>query len=438
MDREALCRRLKSQMDQLVDELLASENPPRTIDEIEAAALRLREKAGQRIAEELARAAQAEAQAKEGSPKKVACSCGRWARHRGERERDVVTMAGRLRVRRSYYYCRLCDKGFCPGDVCLGLCGSAFTRRVQQEVVRLDALLPYHKAVELLWDLAGVSVSAKEAQRLLARGEALVETYQQARWAAAAADLLGGKKVVPDVVYLLADGVQTPILGGWREMKVGLARQVDGGGRALGPTRYVSLLGEAEPFGWEWAGLAEGVGVAHARLVVVLADGAKWIWNQTALHFPDAIQILDVWHATQRLWEVGRLAFLEEEARTQWVQARQAELWQYQTDALLWALASVAKRCEPAREKAQETMGYYHNNRERMDYPRYEKLGLQVGSGPVESGCKQVVTQRLKGAGMRWREAGAQTVARLRCLLLGGEWNLFIRHWNQQATAHAF
>ena len=437
MDRETLRRRLKSRKDQLVDELLASEDPPHTIEEIEAAALRLREKAGQGVAEELAQAAQEEAQQKEGSAKKLVCSCGRFARHRGPRERDVVTMAGRLRVRRSYYYCRVCDGGWCPADACLGLGEGPFTRRVQQEVVRLDALLPYQKAVELLFELTGVCVSAKEAQRMLARSEALLETYQQGRWGAATAALLAGKPA-PEVVYLLADGVQTPMVEGWREMKVGVARRVGAEGRLLGPTRYVCLLGEAEPFGWEWAALAEAAGVAHARRVVVLADGARWIWNQAALHFPDALQILDVWHATQRLWEVGRLAFGEEEACKQWVAARQKELWDYQTEALLRALSTVAARCEPAREKAQETMGYYHNNREWMDYPRYLRLGLQVGSGPVESGCKQVVTQRLKGAGMRWRETAAQTVARLRCLLLGGEWTQFLRHWNQPTAARAF
>lgn len=437
MNKEALRRRLKSHLDQLVDELLDSGDLPRTIDEVEAAALGLREKAGHRVAQELTQAAQEQAQAAEGDPKKVACCCGRWAHRRGERERDVVTLSGRLRFRRSYYYCRLCDSGFCLSDRLLGLGEGPFTRRVEQEVVRLDALLPYEKAVDLLWELTGVSVSAKEAQRMLARADAVVESYQQTRWATATQEMLGGA-CAPDVVYVLADGVQTPIIGGWREMKVGLTRRVRADGKALGPPRYVSLLGEAQEFGWEWAALAEASGIAHAGIVVVLGDGARWIWNQAALHFPDALQILDVWHATQRLWEVGHLAFGEEDVRTQWVQARQAELWQYQTDALLAALSSVAAACAPAREKAQETMGYYQNNRERMDYPRYQRMGLQVGSGPVESACKQVVTQRLKGAGMRWREAGAQTVARLRCLLLGAEWPTFIRHWNQAAPEPAF
>ena len=436
MDRDTLRKRLKSELDQLVDELLDSSSPPRTIDEIETAAPRLRDKAGVRVAEELARSAAEEAQERQGSPKKIACGCGRWARPRGERERDVVTMAGRFRIRRRYYYCRRCDAGFCPQDPKVGLSGGPFTRRVQQEVVRLDALLPYQKAVDLLFDLAGVSVSAKEAQRILGRADAVAEDYQNARWRAATAHLLAGK-VAPDVLYLLADGVQTPIIGGWREMKVGVACRVDASGKRVGLSRYVSHLGEAEPFGWEWAALAEEAGVARARLVAVLGDGAKWIWNQTALHFPDAVQILDVWHASERLWEIGRLAFSDEAARKHWVDARLDELWKYQTEALRAALSQLASSCDAARAKIADTIGYYENNRERMDYPRYENMGLQVGSGPVESACKQIVTQRLKGAGMRWREEGAQTIARVRCLILGGEWSQFVRHWNMSAPATA-
>src|ERR1051326_98773 len=134
MDRETLRRRLKSRLDALVDELLASENPPQTIEEIEAAALRLREKAAQQVAEELAKAAEQEAQKAAGDPKKLSCACGRWAHRRGRQARDVVTLAGRLRIGRSYYYCRRCDAGFCPVDATLGLTCGPFTRRVQQEV----------------------------------------------------------------------------------------------------------------------------------------------------------------------------------------------------------------------------------------------------------------------------------------------------------------
>lgn len=436
MDREVL-ERVKARLDGLVEELLGSAGAPRTIDEVEAAALKLREKAGQLVTEELGQAAEEQAQREAGDPKKVECACGRWARSRGCRERDVVLLSGRLRVRRRYYYCRRCDRGFCLTDRALGLCAGPFTRRVVQEVVRLDALLPYQKAVELLFELSGVWVSAKEAQRMLERAGVVVGSFQEARWGQAAQDGLSGKAAL-DVLYLLADGVQTPIVGGWRETKIGVARGMDACGRRPAASRYVSLLGEAEPFGWEWAALAEGAGITHARLVAVLADGAKWIWNQAELHFPQAIQILDVWHATERLWEVGRLAFGGEEAKVkEWMKPRQAELWEYRTDALLEALHQVAERFEGAREKAQEAIGYFTNNRDRMDYPRYQKLGLQIGSGAVESACKQVVTQRLKGAGMRWKEAGAQTMARLRCLLLGGEWHAFICHWNQTAPALA-
>jgi len=135
---------------------------------------------------------------------------------------------------------------------------------------------------------------------------------------------------------------------------------------------------------------------------------------------------------------VGRLAFGPEDGRLRgWVEARRQQLLDYEMDALLGALAQLGAQHEAAREKAEDLMGYYEHNRSRMDFPRYRRMGLQIGSSPVESACNQIVTQRLKGAGMRWLEAGAQTIARLRCILLSGEWTAFRQHWNRTAPAAA-
>jgi hypothetical protein len=158
----------------------------------------------------------------------------------------------------------------------------------------------FGKAVELLGELAGMWLRAKEAQRVVERCQSVVESYEAARWEQAAGDLLGGK-ACPDVLYLLADGVQTPLIGRWRETKIGVARGVRVDGELAERARYVSGLEEAEAFGLRWAALAEASGVAHAGTVVVLGDGARWFWNQAQLHFPQAIEILDVWHALERL-----------------------------------------------------------------------------------------------------------------------------------------
>lgn len=312
MDQEALRRRLKTKLDRLVDEALASANPPGTIEEIETLAVELGERARQEIAQELADASTEEvetARQERGETQKVRCGCGRFARYKGERRFEMVTMAGVIGVSRAYFYCRRCDAGFCPADRCLGWCGSSYTRRVQQELARLDALLPYTQAVGLLEELTGVCVSAKHAQRLVSQAEEVLCCYLASRKEAAFAQGVMPAAVAASVMYVEADGVQTPMVEGWREMKVGLVRCLRADGIQQGPTLYVSHLGDSETFGQAWYAQAAQAGVEQAGLVVALGDGSAWIWNQVETHFPHALQILDFWHAAERLWEIGREAY---------------------------------------------------------------------------------------------------------------------------------
>lgn len=437
-DPQAVRQRIKARLEQLVDAELSASVLPQTIDEIEEAALRLRHKAGEITAEEITRE-----QAAQQDTNKVACSCGGVAWDKGLRARPLVSMAGLLPYLRRYYYCRRCDTGICPSDVRLGLSEDSFTTRVVQEVSRVSAALPFAPAMAMLSSLAGVSVSVKEAQRLTDTAGRIAAAYLSEQQGAAAKEDFVALRV-PDVLYLLADGVQTPMRGkeaspegAWREMKVGVARGMSRADVPLFPNRYISHLGNSEEFGQAWASLAAQAGLFRARLTVVLGDGAAWIWNQAALHFPWAVQILDYFHAAEYLWEVGRAAFGEGAAVTAWVQKREAELLGSRFSVLMQALEAVALAHPACAETVDKTRTYYTNNRARMDYKRYRQMGLWIGSGAGESGCKQVVTQRLKGAGMRWCERGAQTVARLRCLVLSQQWAEFCQSWRRLAPSIA-
>lgn len=402
----------------------ASGRPIATLDDIETLSLELRQKAGELVAEELAAiAAKAHEQAAGADEAgKMECRCGRSARFKGYRGHDVVMMSATLRVQRRYYYCRLCDSGFCPADVRLGLCGSAYTGQVQHQVARLCALAPYAVAAETFADLCGVCVSASHCQQIVEWVDTAAAAYLREQARQAFADQVPSGPAV-GVLYVEADGVHTPVIGGWREMKVGVCFEKNARGVRVGK-RYVSHLGTAEAFGEAWYAMAAHRGAERARRVVVLGDGAHWIWNQAQMHFPQAIQILDLWHALERLWEVGRAAFGGEDSPRlrAWVEAQKSLLEGGKAEALLRALETLQGK-HPDCVEIGEALTYYRNNQCRMDYPRYRSLGLDVGSGAAESGCKQVVSQRLKGAGMRWREAGAAAIARLRCLMLSLQWN---------------
>jgi hypothetical protein len=422
--RKETTDRIRVRFEQELSKL--SDSSASTIDEIEDLALRLRARAGEIAAEELARET---GEAEDASRQKTECACGRWARFKGMHARDVVMMAGTARFERRYYYCRRCDSGFCPADALMGCVGTSFSLRVRQETARLACLASsYQLGVGLLYDLGGVSVSESQAQRMALEAGSVAEAlFDERREAALSGQSQSAAR--PAVLYLEGDGVHTPIVGGYKETKVGVALAVDSLGERIS-TGYTSLLGGCEEFGEHWFGLACRHGLSGAQTVVVLGDGAKWLWSQADMHFPTAVQILDIWHAMEHLGELARAAFGEGVAAGgEWLAER---LDQLRSSRLVNVMASVRALAEDRPSLAaavREALEYLANNRSRMDYATYLRMGLKIGSGAVEATCKRMVSLRLKGPGMRWKAQTAQAITRLRCLFFGEEWKLFTKRW---------
>jgi hypothetical protein len=182
---------------------------------------------------------------------------------------------------------------------------------------------------------------------------------------------------------------------------------------------YGAALKEAEPFGWHVYLEAERRGVRQADEVIVIGDGAHWIWKLAEMHFPDATQIVDWYHASQYLWNAGTAIYGEgTAARADWVEQQLDALWNGRIDDVLAAL-------EPHAQDdgaVDASISYYTTQRGRMDYPSYRARGLQIGSGTIESTCKHLVSARLKQAGMIWSEEGAEAVVSVRAWLKSGRW----------------
>jgi hypothetical protein len=293
----------------------------------------------------------------------------------------------------------------------------------------------------MLSRLTGVSLSARSAARLCSK-QAAEQAQQFAKERQEASlplafetpNALPKHLPPPDVLYIAADGIQTPMKGGrWKEMKVGVVQSRHADGRVEQESRYVSVLGDSATFGVAWEARAISCGSLFARRVVVLGDGAAWLWNLAQQRFPRAVQILDFWHALEYVGKVAREAFGEgSEAAKVWLSARAAEMKQSAWSSFTAALEAVRSR---APESFTETVRYFANNAARMDYARYLRMGLSIGSGIAESSCKRLVTQRLKGSGMHWSPQGAQAICSLRALLLGGEWETFTDFWRRQVQA---
>jgi len=155
-------------------------------------------------------------------------------------------------------------------------------------------------------------------------------------------------------------------------------------------------------------------GVLTAEEVVVVADGAHWLGNPVAEHFPGAIEIVDWDHASQYIWGVAHAIYgAGAPLARRWAQRRLADLWAGRVDKVLKAFAAHL----PRGQALAEAITYYTNHQQRMRYGEYRARGLQIGSGSIESGCKQVIVARLKQAGMRWSLPGARAVAAVRTRL---------------------
>ena len=162
-------------------------------------------------------------------------------------------------------------------------------------------------------------------------------------------------------------------------------------------------------------------------VVVIVGDGAEWIWNRAAM-FVHRCEILDFWQALEHAWTFAHLRFGEDSTQADHGVHQIAEdLRAGKVQDVIAALKRLRPKTEELRESLQSLIGYYSENAGRMRYDEYLRLGYGIGSGAVESAHKQVVHARLRQAGMRWSEAGARRLLALRLLLLNGDWALLDR-----------
>ena len=152
-----------------------------------------------------------------------------------------------------------------------------------------------------------------------------------------------------------------------------------------------------------------------------MGDGAEWIWNIAELHFPGAIEIVDLYHARQHLWYVARKLYPNDEARQKaWMKMHQKQLDRGKIEKLVGALRAIKSENAEIAEKVRTEADYFERNRERMRYPKFRRQHLFVGSGVIEAGCKTVIASRFKRSGMFWSLRGANSILALRCSYLNG------------------
>jgi hypothetical protein len=199
-------------------------------------------------------------------------------------------------------------------------------------------------------------------------------------------------------------------------------------------TTYVGAIETAEEFGKRLYVEAWKRGWSHAEKKVVMGDGAEWIWNLAEPYFPGAVQIVDLFHARQHLWELARKLYPNDAVNQKaWIKVHQRRLLDKgKIEKLVSELRSIVSTNLEVVEKIRIEADYLERNAERMRYPKFRRQHLFVGSGVIEAGCKTVIGSRLKQSGMFWTVRGANAIIALRCCQLN---NRFEDYWEARRPA---
>ncbi len=388
------------------------------------------------------------------------CGAGHQVQFAGYRGKTVDTVLGPVRLRRAWYHCGHCGHGLAPRDQQLGVAGQGMSPGLRKMTARAAAAVPFAAAARLVGELAGIALTGKRAgRRAEADGQAaaaVIEAESAAVMAGRLA-LLPPAEPRPDKLYLAIDGTGVPMVAAetegrpgkgedgrarTREVKMACAftqTALDDNGRpARDPdsSSYLATFAAAPGFGVLMAAEARRRGAGHIRQLTILGDGAAWIWNLAAQHFPEATQIVDLFHAREHVHELANLAGrLLAGHRDEWLADRLAELDAGDTGALIAAGRDLRFHGSLAGER-DKALHYFETNAHRMRYAWYRSQGLFTGSGAVEAGCKAVIGQRLKLSGMRWTQPGATGILTLRCHDASNRWeHIWQRPSNQTPAA---
>jgi hypothetical protein len=198
-------------------------------------------------------------------------------------------------------------------------------------------------------------------------------------------------------------------------------------------TSYVAAIETAEQFGIRLYAEAWRRGWSRAASKVVIGDGAVWIWNLADQHFPGAIQIVDLYHARQHLWELAAELFAnDDKARKRWIARGLDRLEHGKIESLVKILRNLQTDHPDLAKIIANEADYCECNAERMRYPIFRAQGFFVGSGVIEAGCKTVIGTGLKCSGMFWTVRGANAIIALRCSRLSRKFN---DYWASRSQA---
>jgi hypothetical protein len=369
---------------------------------------------------------------------RAACGQGHDAEFVAYRDKVIDTVLGPITLTRAWYHCADCKHGFAPRDAELEVAGQSMSPGLAAMTDLAAADGPFAKASRMLQTMAGVHLTAKRVERSAeASGTAAVTAARDRAKAITARTLvLLPPSPLPDKLYACIDGTGVPMTsretagrdgkgeGGrarTREIKLAVfftQDKLDDNGHPVRDRDSSSYIATFEPAAvFADPVKAEGIrrGAEHVRQFTILGDGAAWIWGIAGSKFPEATQIVDIWHAREHLHDLARhLEFMLGDHKDDWLAARLDDLDHGDIDGICQAARAYPLQ-GVKKDELDTALGYLENNAPRMRHDWFRQCGLFTGSGVVEASCKTIIGQRLKQSGMHWTVNGASAIATLRC-----------------------
>ncbi len=378
------------------------------------------------------------------------CACGGRLKYQRRRTATVISVFGKVKYRRAYYADCVCGRGRAPLDAQLGIQPGGVSAGLADLLALAGVELAFEQAADWLEAFLLFRVSENTLRRETERkGQCQAareaEVCRQSQDEDYLQERLRQVTERPERLYGSIDAARvrmeprTTEADGekWRDMKVGCWYEAE----PVPPTqrstrqrekyardqsvyrarhqRYYCAMAEADAFGPLVWGTGCQARADLARELVFVCDGAPWIWNLVERYYPQAVQIVDWYHAENYLERVASAAWSDPALRVTWLQTVTEALWEGRVH-------TVIRRCEqlaPGCEEARTAVGYFRSHAHRMRYDHFRARGYSIGSGTVESACKQIVTRRLKRSGAQWTSPGAVRTAKARAVWLSGEWD---------------
>jgi hypothetical protein len=370
------------------------------------------------------------------------CSCGQSVSFRRCKNKSILSSVGRITVSRRYYVCRGCKDKQIPWENWAGVAGPhRVTPHARRMIVLAGSGCSFDEAERNLKELCHLEVSNDVVRRLCDEEGKSIQ-----KWMNHSPEPKKAFDAAPGVVEFSTDGLNINTVDGWREIRqsviskrtpaLPIAPQQWDQRPLEAPSVRLAVCGIAhcDIIGASWERLVKLLGFPEGLKMSVIADGAKWIWDQAAKRFKkqDAQWVVDVYHVMLYLFAAA--AAMETKAAGKWVGQRVIELIEMGGPRFIDHLKSIGPPASTAatQEAWKKLLNYLGDNRDSLWYGERLKEGLPIGSGLIEGGGKNTLARRLKINSARWRIRRAERMGAIRCLQYSGMWEPY---WEAKQAA---